>query len=292
MIKKSPIHYMGSKEKLLNQLLPLFPEKIEIFYDLFGGSGVVSLNVNAKKYVLNDFSNHIYNLYKMFKTKSYQEIIDCCYQQQSKYNFSTNLTEKKEIAKHNKESFKKMRDDVNKNPSTIGYFILQYYSFCNQFRFSKSGKYNMPVGNGYFKKENEIDIKNFCSFFKENDVEIFNKSYEEIDVKNNSFVYMDIPYCNTNAVYNETSRDLGGWTEKNDIKFFKYCEELNHRNIQWCVSNVFSNKGLTNNHLIDWCNKNNWNVVHLNMTYASHGINNHITDEVAIMNYNPNCFLF
>lgn len=69
---------MGSKEKLLNQLLPLFPEKIEIFYDLFGGSGVVSLNVNAKKYVLNDFSNHIYNLYKMFKTKSYQEIIDCC----------------------------------------------------------------------------------------------------------------------------------------------------------------------------------------------------------------------
>ena len=54
---------MGSKERLLNQLLPLFPEKISTFYDLFGGSAVVSLNVKADNYVLNDLSKHLYNLY-------------------------------------------------------------------------------------------------------------------------------------------------------------------------------------------------------------------------------------
>lgn len=233
MIKKSPIHYMGSKERLLNQLIPLFPEKISTFYDLFGGSGAVSLNVNANNYVLNDLSKHLYNLYQMFQEKTDKEIISYCCEQRDKYGFSTSFTKKKDIAESNKVPYLKMREDVNNNPSTIGFFVLQFYSFCNQFRFSKSGKYNMPVGNGYYNQDDDRPIKNFCDFFKNNEVKILNKSYEEIQIEDNSFVYMDIPYCNTNAVYNETSRDTGGWTEVNDFKVFEYCEKLNERNIQW-----------------------------------------------------------
>lgn len=292
MTKKSPIHYMGSKERLLNQLLPLFPEKISTFYDLFAGSAVVSLNVNAEKYVLNDLSKHLFNLYTMFKEKTEEEIINYCYDMRDKYGFSSELTKHEEIAEFNKIPFRKMRDDVNSNPSTIGYFVLSFYSFCNQFRFSKSGKFNMPVGNGYFKEDEEQSIKNLCGFFKRNHADIYNVSYEQIEVEENSFVYLDVPYCNTNAVYNETSRDIGGWTEKDDFKFFEYCEKLNEKNIKWCVSNVFSNKGKTNNHLIEWCEKNRWNVIHLKMKYAAHGVDKNKTDEVAIMNYEPKCYLF
>lgn len=292
MIKKSPIHYMGCKERLLSQLLPLFPEKISTFYDLFAGSAVVSLNVNAKKYVLNDFSKHLFNLYNMFKEKTGEEIISYCYNMRDKYGLSSELTKKKEIAEFNKIPFNKMRQDVNDNPNVIGYFVLQFYSFCNQFRFSKNGKYNMPVGDGYFNEDDEQPIRNLSNFLKENWTEIYNVSYEQVEVEKNSFVYLDVPYCNTNAVYNETSRDTGGWTEKDDLKFFEYCEKLNNKNIQWCVSNVFTNKGKTNYHLIEWCKKNKWHVVHLNMKYASHGIDNNVTDEVAIMNYNPQSYLF
>ena len=277
---------------MLNQLLPLFPEKIYTFYDLFCGSAVVSLNVKADNYVLNDLSKHLYNLYIMFQEKDGKEIIDHCYKAIDKYGFSKSLTQKEKIVEHNKIAYLKMREDINSNPSIIGFFVLQFYSFCNQFRFSKSGKYNMPIGNGYFNKDDEQPINDLCCFLKENNIEIHNVSYEEIDIKEKSFVYLDVPYCNTNAVYNETSGDLGGWTEKNDFKLFEYCEDLNKRNIKWCVSNVFCNKGRTNNHLIEWCERNNWTVVHLNMKYASHGVDNNITDEVAIMNYNPGCYLF
>lgn len=42
---KSPIFYMGNKYRLLPQLIPLFPSNINTFYDLFGGSGCMSGNV-------------------------------------------------------------------------------------------------------------------------------------------------------------------------------------------------------------------------------------------------------
>lgn len=34
---KSPLNYVGGKYKLLPQILPLFPDRIRTFYDVFGG---------------------------------------------------------------------------------------------------------------------------------------------------------------------------------------------------------------------------------------------------------------
>ena len=51
---KSPINYTGGKYKLLNQLKPLFPQKIDIFVDMFCGGFNVGANVNAKKIIAND----------------------------------------------------------------------------------------------------------------------------------------------------------------------------------------------------------------------------------------------
>ena len=63
---KSPIFYMGNKFKLLPKLQPLFPDNIDTFYDLFGGSGCMSANINANKIVYNELNPNIVNLYKLF----------------------------------------------------------------------------------------------------------------------------------------------------------------------------------------------------------------------------------
>ncbi len=63
---KSPIFYMGNKYRLLPQLLPLFPNNIDTFYDLFGGSGCMSGNVNANRIVYNEINENIVELYKLF----------------------------------------------------------------------------------------------------------------------------------------------------------------------------------------------------------------------------------
>lgn len=51
---KSPLNYIGGKAKLLNQILPLFPNEIDNFIDLFAGGCNVGINVNANKIYCND----------------------------------------------------------------------------------------------------------------------------------------------------------------------------------------------------------------------------------------------
>ena len=116
----------------------------------------------------------------------------------------------------------------------------------------------MAVGNGYFKEESKIFIKDFCNFMNRGNVYIYHKSYEEFtEFDEDCFCYFDIPYSNTNCCYTESSRDQGNWTEESDYAFFRYCEDLNSKGIRFAISNVFKNKGAENNHLKEWCEKNN-----------------------------------
>ena len=143
---------MGNKLRLLSQILPYFPRNIKTFYDIFGGSGTVSLNVKAEKYILNDLNNHVYNLYDMFKNTSADKIISYCETNRDRYK----------IAELNHEPYYKYREYINNNPSTLGFYFLTFYSFCNQFQFN-NGKFDIPVGNGYFKEKSKGLIKDFVS---------------------------------------------------------------------------------------------------------------------------------
>ena len=51
---KSPLNYVGGKYRLLSQIIPLFPDKIDTFVDLFGGGFNVGINVNANRIIYND----------------------------------------------------------------------------------------------------------------------------------------------------------------------------------------------------------------------------------------------
>lgn len=44
---QSPLNYTGGKFKLLPQILPYFPEDINIFVDLFCGGCNVGVNIDA-----------------------------------------------------------------------------------------------------------------------------------------------------------------------------------------------------------------------------------------------------
>jgi hypothetical protein len=66
---KSPLNYIGGKEKLLSQIFPLFPGKINTFIDLFCGGCSVGLNVNANKVIFNDKNTHLVNIYNVLKNQ-------------------------------------------------------------------------------------------------------------------------------------------------------------------------------------------------------------------------------
>lgn len=289
----SPIFYMGNKKKLINKgLISLFPKKINRCIDLFAGSGVVSMNVQAKAYWLNDIDNHLYKLYQMFKVSTEDVIIGHIEERIDKYGLARERTKRneyndKEKIEVYKAAYMNLRSDYNNSnkENILDFYTLMFYSFSQQFRFNGKGNFNMPCGNDCFSEKNKKYIKDGCKFFQQDCVKITNGDFQKLNVeklKKEDFVYLDPPYLNTTATYNENN----GWTEYDEEILYKLCERLNTQGIRFGMSNVFENKGIRNKKLIDWCETNNWNVYTFDkFTYMACGKGNSNAEEVFITNY-------
>ena len=107
---KSPIFYMGNKYKLLSQLIPLFPDNIDSFYDLFGGSGCM-VNVDCNKYIYNEINENIYKLFGMFTTVPPAMIITSIKNTVDKFDLNKEGTD----VRQNNPNIKEIRDYYNKN---------------------------------------------------------------------------------------------------------------------------------------------------------------------------------
>lgn len=290
----SPIFYMGNKKKLINKgLINLFPENIHTFVDLFAGSAIVSMNVKAEQYIVNDLDENLYSLYQMFKTNSYENIIFHIEKRIEEYGLAKERTKRnefkdKEKIEQYKNAYMKLRTYYNnsKKRDVLDFYTLMFYSFSQQFRFNNKGQFNMPCGNDCFSEKNKDYVKNGIDFFSKDNVMIFNKNFYDFKYiksqNKNNFVYLDPPYFNTTATYNEKS----GWTFENEKQLYLVCENLNNIGVKFGMSNVFENKGIKNQNLIDWCKKNNFNVHFFDdFTYMACGKGNSNAKEVFITNY-------
>ena len=287
----SPIFYMGNKKKLIKKnLIDLFPNNIDKMIDLFGGSAIVSMNTKANQYFINDTDEHLIELYNLFKNNKAEDIINHINMRIDEYGLARERTKRNEFKDKDKiEQYKKaymsFRDYYNKNKNTLDFYTLMFYSFSQQFRFNSKGDFNMPCGNDCFSKTNEEYIKNGCNFFSGDNVFLFSNDFRSLKINNltdKDFVYLDPPYLNTTATYNENE----GWTIKDEEDLYDLCENLNNKNIKFGLSNVFANKGVENTKIIEWCNKNNWNVYTFDkFSYMACGKGNSNAKEVFITNY-------
>lgn len=96
---KSPLQYTGGKYKLLPQILPLFPDNISTFVDLFGGGFNVGINVNAEHIIYNDTSEQVVDLLEYFKREELNVLLGEIDTYIEKYNLS----------KENKEGYLKLK---------------------------------------------------------------------------------------------------------------------------------------------------------------------------------------
>lgn len=293
----SPIFYMGNKKKLINKgLIDLFPKNINRFYELFSGSGIVSMNVKANEYILSDKDVHLAELYNMFKSNSADKIIFEIEKRIKEFNLPKERTKRNIYQDKNKiECYKQgyinLRKRYNETKNVFDFYTLMFFSFSQQFRFNNKNEFNMPFGNDCFSDKNKEYIRNGCNFFKNDFVEINLCSFSEwynflksnIVFKENDFVYLDPPYNICDAVYNERQDK---WCDKDELELYKFCEELNKNNIKFALSNVFINKGKENKRLIEWTTNNNLNVFCFDEhTYTACGKGNSKAKEVLITNY-------
>ena len=288
----SPIFYMGNKKKLIKKgLIDLFPNNIDTMVDLFGGSSVVSMNTEANRYFVSDIDSNLASLYQLFKYEKPEKIIKHIEQRVNEFDLPKERTRrcdfkgKEDLIEKYKKAYMNFRKHYNENKNVLDFYTLMFYSFSQQFRFNNKGDFNMPYGTDYFSELNEQYIKNGCDFFGKNNVFIGKSDFRTLNIdhlKSNDFVYLDPPYLNTTAVYNEND----GWNEKDEEDLYDLCERLNNKGINFGLSNVFLNKGIENTKLIEWCDRNNWKIYTFDkISYSACGKGNSNAKEVFITNY-------
>ena len=278
---KSPLNYTGGKTKLLPQILPLFPDKVGTFVDLFCGGCNVGSNVNADKVIYNDYMSQIIELFKNWKDTNLEDTIQYIETQIKKFNLS----------KQNQEGFLELRKQYNEYRDIRDLFVLVAYAFNHQIRFNSKGEYNMPFGKdrSEYNKNMKTNLINFITRIQQQDSTFLNKSFDELNVEDftkDTFVYTDPPYLITVASYNEN----GGWNEQMEYKLLEYLDKCTENGIKFALSNVLEMNDKSNDILKKWAQEKGYNIHHLNYTYGNcnyHKLDKTVglTDEVLITNY-------
>lgn len=301
---QSPLNYTGGKFKLLPQILPHFPENIDVFVDLFCGGCNVGINVEANKVIYNDLNEHLLYLYNTFKNLDKEAIFEWIYQIIDKYQLSLvskngygyyGCESSKGLSDYNREHYLKLRSDFNaiKNEDYFYYvmlYVIIVYAFNNQIRFNSKGEFNLPVGKRDFNKKMADKLSAFIDKIQTQNCIFTFKDFREFDISqldDNDFVYVDPPYLITCATYNEQ----GGWNKESESDLLEFLDTLSENNIRFALSNVLRSKGKENHILIEWLDKNNnkYRAIPLNYSYSNSNYQTKdkvsVSEEVLIVNY-------
>lgn len=281
---KSPLNYIGGKYKLLNQIIPLFPQKINTFVDLFSGGANVGINVSAEHYIFNDMNNRINEMFRFFATQDVDNLVDKINKRIEEYNLS----------KTNEEGYLKFRKQYNENPNPLDLYVLVSYSYNYQFRFNNSMEFNNPFGRNRskFSKNMEKNLRLFTERLKNIDATFMDKFFNELDLSKlteSDFVYLDPPYLITTGNYNDGNRGFLNWSEVQEKQMYNLMDTLTSNKVKFALSNVLEHKGKDNSLLKEYIKNHDVYVHYLNYNYNNASYNSKKTGskEVLITNYDP-----
>lgn len=297
-LKRSPLFYVGDKYKLMKQLVNLFPKEINNFYEPFVGGGTVFLNIQAKKYYINDINKHLINIHKFLVKNSknsaqfYKNVEKIIYKYKLSRSYKEDIipaTLKKEwkktyFARFNKEGYEKLRISVNnhKQNDPLILYILLIYGFNRMLRFNGGGKFNLPVGNVDFNKNVVNALNEYFDFVDDKKISITSKDFKKFfsDKKylKSDFVYLDPPYLITASEYNKF------WDQKSESDLLNLIDNLDKKGVKFALSNVTHYNGSKNDLLIKWMKKYNTHKIESNyISYHNNGKKR--IKEVLITNY-------
>ena len=279
-MNKSPLNYIGGKYKLLPQLLPLFPEQINTFVDMFAGGLDVSLNVHANHIICNDINNYVIGMYEDMK----QRELDIMLQEINAIILNYNLN------KTNREGYNTLRADYNETRDPLQLFVLVCYGFNPQFRFNNRGEFNNPFGINRSSYNPQIESNLRMLHGKIQTMTFTADNFRFMDLERleaGDFLYADPPYRISCGTYNDGKRGFEGWTIDDDIALFHILDNLNERKIHFALSNVIEHKGEVNEQLNDWRQRYHTHFINANYANSSYQAKEKgkKTIEVLITNY-------
>jgi DNA adenine methylase len=182
------VKWAGGKTQLIEQFEPLFPKKIERYFEPFVGSGAVFFYVKQKykpKYsVICDTNEELITTYQIIQ-KDIKELVKLLKQHEKNYY------------KRPKEYYYKVREQQPKKPLEIAarFIFLNRTCWNGLYRVNSNGKFNVPMGD--YKKPSivrEDVLKKASELLQGTRIEHWDFTQIGPEVKKGDFVYFDPPY--------------------------------------------------------------------------------------------------
>ena len=282
MYIKSPMNYIGGKYKILDSIIPAFPDNIHSFVDLFTGGMNVGINVNADTIYINDRVNYIIDIYKYFKDTDTDYLIHQIKDRISEFGLSSD----------NREAYISFRDNYNKTRKILDLFILTCFSFNNNIRFNNNHDFNTSFGERCFNDSIEFNLIQFCIELRKKNIVFSSCDFRDFNfsvLSSGDLVYCDPPYLISTASYSDGNRGFGGWRDEDDVALYSLLDDLNSKGILFALSNVTEHHGKQNEYLLEWSDKYNTTFIDKQYTDCSYNVKDRYskTVEVLITNFEP-----
>lgn len=273
---KCPFNYIGSKSKILDQILPLIDSyEPNIVVDLFAGGFSVGANCDCKNIICNDVNYHMINLLEYIYINEIDILINDIEKKIKEY----------ELSDDNKNAFIKLRDDFNKSNNSLLFLLLIYYSFNHQIRFNQKGEFNTPFGRkrSKFTLNSKNNLIEFSKKIKNKKIEFSKKDFSEFNIlKNNKVLYFcDPPYLITCGSYNDGNRGISSWDESKEKELLNFLDKIDSERCKFVLTNIVVSGDKVNTLLLEWSKK--YKVIKLNSNYSNSNYHKQIKNQEEIL---------
>ena len=195
------IKWSGSKRSQAEEIIKLFPQEIDTYYEPFcGGCSVLrrllSSDIKVNHYICSDLNGDLINLWNMIKNNP--EYLSNHYE---KLWSELNIDDDKE---RKKRYFENVRERYNIEHKAEDFLFIMRTTTNGMPRYNKEGRFNNSfhiTRNGIFPDKLRKVLSEWSELLNKYGVEFKCCDYSEIVSDENDLLYLDPPYANTKGMY-------------------------------------------------------------------------------------------
>ena len=225
------VKWVGGKRQLLDEIIPLLPEKFTTYCEPFLGGGAVFFAVQPANAVVNDLNADLIAVYETVRD-DVETLIASLKQHKNTEAYFYQIRD----LDRNPEQYQAM----SKIEKASRLLYLNKTCFNGLFRVNKSGKFNTSYGR-YKNPDivNEAGLRAASKFLNESKIEFCSGDFEQVLSRcpAGSFVYLDPPYDPVSNTANFTSYNKDGFSQNQQIRLKECCDELTNRKVKFMLSN-------------------------------------------------------
>lgn len=233
----------GNKSKHLRYIIPLLPDKFNVYIEPFLGSGALFLNILPEKWIINDKNKYIISIWQT--VRDHPEYLLSQIKKFKKMFLPLNNDDKLLYCK----KLIKMIDSFNSLKASVMYLLLIYCCISGNLERNNQLLFDSLYIDIYNRNTAHIFTEGYSSKIKElskvllNKVssnKIFNKDYKEIlkKAKKNDFVFLDPPYLEDKTYAFQYNKD----DQKKDMitlqEIQKELEKLDSKGVKWMMTQI------------------------------------------------------